>query len=102
MAKEVENKSAKINGKESIMYGELIMSCVKSPIIINGQNQGYDYETLKKIQRVDNVIETDKITQKFTFEDADFDFIKEKVKSMQWGIYSPDIIDFVTYIVELK
>jgi hypothetical protein len=102
MAKKVENKIAKISEKETLTYSELIMSCVKFPNIVEGQPQGYDYETLKKIQRVDNVIGIDKLTLDFTFEDADFDFVKSKVQSMSWGVYSTELIDFVTYIIELK
>lgn len=102
MAKKIENKIAKINEKESLTYGELIMTCVKSPLIINGQPQGYDYESLKKIKRVDDVIGSDKLITDYSFEDADFEFVKSKVQSMPWGIYSVEILNFVTYILEIK
>jgi len=102
MAKKIENKIAKISDKETLTYGELIMTCVKSPTISNGQPQGYDYETLKKIKRVDDVIGTDKLVKEYSFEDADYEFIKSKVQSMNWGIYSAELINFITYILELK
>lgn len=93
MAKKIENKLIQITEKESATYGELIMTCVKSV------ERGYDYETLKKIKRVDDVINDG---LEFTFEDADFEFIKSKVQSMQWGVYSNEILNFITYIIELK
>lgn len=102
MAKKIENKIAVLNKEYSQTYGELIMTCVKTPLIVQGQPQGYDYETLKKIQRVDSVIGTDKLVKEYSFEDADFEFLKSKVSGMSWGIYSSELIDFVTYIVELK
>mgnify|MGYP003660178648 CR=1 FL=1 len=102
MAKQIENKIAKITETETLTYGDLVMMCVKSPTISNGQPQGYDYETLKKIKRVDDVIGTDKLVKEYSFEDADFEFIKTKVQAMNWGVYSVEIINFITYIVELK
>lgn len=102
MAKKIDNKIAKISEAETLTYGELIMICVKSQTIINGQPQGYDYETLKKIKRVDDVIGADKLVTKYSFEDADFDFIKSKVQAMPWGAYSVEIIKFITYILEIK
>ena len=100
--KTIQNKVAKISEAETLTYGELIMTCVKSPNMTQGQPQGLDYETLKKIQRIDKVIGTDKLTENFDFEDSDFEFLKGKVQSMTWGIYSVALIDFVTHVIETK
>lgn len=92
--RKIENKFAKLSETESVTYGELIMTCVKN------QPNGFDYETLKKVQRVDDVIGKDKLSESFEFEDSDYDFIKQKVKDMKWGIFSVELINFVKYIIE--
>lgn len=99
--RKIVNKVVKFSEKDSATYGELIMTCVKSPELNGqGQPQGYDYETLKKIKRVDDVIGTDKLKDEFEFEDSDFEFIKRKVNSTPWNIYSTELIDFIEYVVK--
>lgn len=102
MAKEIPNKIANITPGQTPTYGELIMSCVKQPGMINGQLLPLDYETIKKIKRIDDVIGNDKLVEKYEFEDADYEFVKSKVQSMGWGLYSPEIIKFVDTVLEAK
>ncbi len=106
MAKTIENKTVKIsdgiNPMVDVTYGELILTAVKAPSVINGQQQPLDYDGLKKIQRVDNVVGTDKVQKEYVFEDADYDFIKEKVTKMNWAFYHEEFINFTDCINGVK
>lgn len=98
MAKIIENREAKISDEQTLTYGEMIMLVVKTPTMVNGQPLSLDYDTLKKIYRVDKVIGSDKLQKKFVFEDADYDYIKMKLSTMTWGFYNEEFILFTDYI----
>lgn len=102
MAKSIVNKTVSLNEKEEITYGELMMTCVKAQAVINGVPQGFTYDNLKSIGRVDDIISKDKTKPKFTFEDSDYEFIKKKVQSMKWGYYSRVLIEFSNDIINVK
>ena len=91
--KTVLNKKQTIGSQQEITYSELIMSVVKS----TNANEGFSYDTLKKIGRVDKIA-GDKTKKKLEFEDSDFDFIKEKLANMKWAFFDQVFIDFTEYI----
>lgn len=98
----IENKKVVVNEATTFTYGELIMTCVKAQQIIQGQPQPISYDTLKKISKVDDVIGTNKLTKSYDFEDADYEFIKEKVKAMPWAFYHKEFLIFTDYIDNIQ
>lgn len=90
--KTIIDKEIKVQGSDTLIYySELIMTVVKSM----NQNEGFNYDTLKKIQRVDEVCQK---KGEMKFEDSDFDFIKEKLANMKWAFFDKVFIDFTEYI----
>ena len=98
MSRTVKNNLYVISPQETLSCGELIMMKVKQLPVINGQVQPLQYDDLKKIQRVDDIIGEDKLTPSFKFEDADYDFIIAKVNSGGWPFYSKGFIEFSEFI----
>lgn len=96
--KTVENKTAKLSEQETLTYGEMIMLVVKTPTMGHNGPLPLAYDDLKKIQRVDKVIGKDKLQKEFVFEDADYDFVKEKLAKMSWGYYNEEFISFTDFI----
>ncbi len=103
MSRTVENKIMEISPSNSKTYGELIMEIVQTPRSINGTIQPLSYDDLKKIQRVDNVISANKLKSNFVFEDADYDFIKERLgaPNFGWATYNKKFIEFTEYINDI-
>ncbi len=108
--KTIENKKVVINvqisseGNLSTVavpqsYAELIFSACKRP---SRPDQGYSYDELKSIGKIDDVTTKGLKAEILEFEDSDFDFVKERVKTMSWNIYDKELINFVTYIIELS
>lgn len=91
--KVLENKKVSI-GNVEMTYVELIASQIKST-----PAEGFTYEVMEKIMRVDAFL--DKKLEKIELEDADFDFIKEKISKATWAIYDTQIVDMVKYIKSL-
>lgn len=91
--KTVENKKLKIPGDVE-EYSDLIMICVKNP-----PQGGYNVDEMRKRIKVMDVIE--KGGDSLGFEDADYECVKQCVKSMRWASVHKDIIDFVDYISKL-
>lgn len=83
---------------DSISYAELIDICIKvSP------PGGLSYDAMKKISRVEpGVGKENRDVEVIELEDADFDFVKEKVKSMTWAFYHKEFVNFQEYIEQLK
>lgn len=103
--KTVQNKKVKIESKGEVKesvektYGELIfIACNRS----DNPTGTFTYEDLKKVKRIDDAVSNKKEGEDICFEDADFENVKNKVKTMGWGFYSPEIIEFVEYIDTLK
>jgi DhnA family fructose-bisphosphate aldolase class Ia len=95
MAKKIINTITKLDG-ENTTYGEIIMLAVKAPDIRdNGTAVGIDYDKMKQIKRIDDIIGTDKLKQDFVFEDSDFKFVVEKLKKTGWTGYDPALITVI-------
>jgi len=77
-------------------YSEIIFDHCKTP---NNPEKGFSYEEIKQITRIETVC--DKTKESLEVEDADLDFIKNKIKKANWGFYDKNIIDFVEYIINL-
>lgn len=88
----IKNETTKLQKTDKVedgtlTYGDLIMLCV------NKQEQGgVTVEQMKKNFRISDVIE--KGGDKFDFEDADFELVKQKVNAMSYPISHKDIIKF--------
>ena len=92
--KTVENKKLEVPGNIE-KYSDLIMLCVTNP-----PQGGYDVAEMRKRLKVMDTIERG--GDNLEFEDADFDCVKQCIKSMRWAFIHKEIIDFVDYISELK
>lgn len=88
--KTVENKNLKIPGDVD-KYSGLIMVCMRNP-----PQGGYDVEEMRKRIKVMDVL--DKGEETLEFEDADFECVKQCVKSMRWASIHKEILEFVDYI----
>lgn len=91
--KTLENKRLKIPGGIE-RYSDLIMICIKNP-----PQGGYDADEMRKRIKVMDVI--DKGGETLEFEDADFECVKQCVKSMRWASIHKEILGFIDYIFGL-
>lgn len=109
MAKKVENKKITItfervgqNGIEQLpvetTYFELIYGACKRP---SNPQSGYSWDDIEKINRVKEYYEGSKDAQEVSVEDADINFIVERVKSNTWNTFDKTLLDFKKYIDKL-
>ncbi len=103
MSRTIENKVKDLSPTISETYGDWIMLIVKTPRVVNGQAQPINYDDLKKIKRVDDVVTGDKLKQKFIFEDSDYDFIKERLtaSTFGWPYYHKFFLEFTEYLIDV-
>lgn len=92
-------KNEKTTFPLELSYGKLILDC--SDRGSNSQT-GFTTEDIRKISKVEKVIKTHENENKIKMEDADFEFVKEKVRTMTWKYRKMELVDFVDYIKSLK
>lgn len=80
-------------------YGKLIMDC--SDRASNPQ-AGFTTDDIRKITKVEKVIKTHEEQEQIKMEDADFEFVKERVSTMNWKFRKIELVEFVDYIKSLK
>lgn len=106
MAKKVENKKITIsferlgqNGIEEMpletTYFELIYGACKRP---SNPQSGYSWDDIEKINRVKDYYEQSKGVDVVSIEDADVDFIVERVKTNTWNTFDKNLLHFKKYI----
>ena len=78
-------------------YFELIYGACNRPTNPQG---GFTYEEIKSIDRVKNALKSD--LESADVEDADFEFIKNRVSTNHWTSSSIEIADFIDYIKDIK
>lgn len=115
--KHIEDKKIKVlvpanlNGgqtkEQEFSYIALINDNCKLP-----KEGGFTYDLMCKISRIEGSIikgtklfESQKTRDKkmgISFEDADFEFIKEVVNKINWAFYAKEFIEFTDYINSIK
>lgn len=106
MAKKVENKKVIITfeqytakGIQEVQtetnYFELIYGACKRP---SNPQSGYSWDDIEKINRVKDYYEQSKGVDVVSIEDADVDFIVERVKTNTWNTFDKNLLDFKKYI----
>lgn len=99
--KNIENKGLELNVPElkqpiKTTYFQLILDQVKAT-----PKEGFSYDLMKKVSRVDLLLDKAIVWAEVPVEDADLEFIKEKINGAQWAFYAPEIIEFMEYIKAL-
>lgn len=81
-------------------YFEVFYESCKRPAQKEG---GFTWEMIEKINRIKKVYETakTKVGEKIKVEDADFEFIKERVLSNTWSTFDENLLDLKNYIEKL-
>lgn len=82
-----------------LTYGKLILDC--SDRASNPQT-GFSTDEIRKINKIEKVVKTHEDKEHLKFEDADFEFLKEKVSTMTWRFRKTELVEFVDYIKSLK
>ncbi len=91
--KAITNKTIIIQGKETT-YAKLISEHIQV-----APQGGLTYDLMCKISRVLPTLE--KGGEAIELEDADFEFVKEKITNAVWGFYSEEFKNLVDYIKSL-
>lgn len=116
MAKKVENKKITIsferlgqNGIEEMpvetTYFELIYGACKRP---SDPKSGYSWDDIEKINRIKEYYDKiekskdEKSKESVMVEDADIDFIIQRVATNNWNTFDKNLLDFKKYIDNLK
>lgn len=94
--KTVENKTTKIKVSEDkyLTYADLLSIVIDKPI-----REGITLDEMRRDLRILDVIKQE--TETLSFEDKDFEIVKEAVKSSKWAIRHEDLLEFASYISEL-
>lgn len=81
-------------------YFEVFYESCKRPAQKEG---GYSWEMIEKINRVKKVYEDSKtkVGEKIKVEDADFEFIKERVLSNTWSTFDESLLELKKYLEKL-
>ena len=95
----INEKNESIIFPLEINYGKLIMDC--SDKASNPQT-GFTTEDIRRITKVEKVINTYKDKEQIKMEDADFELVKERVSKMTWKFRKIEFVEFVDYIKSLK
>jgi hypothetical protein len=80
---------------ETLTYSSLITAVLNVPP--QGGYSAQDIETRIKIRAV-----MKESNGEILLEDSDFSYLKGLVKNMRWGIEHQDLLNFCTYIENLK
>lgn len=80
---------------ELITYAELLKNVMQQR-----KPEGYSFDDMRKDFRVLDVISA--ASEEITLEDADFDHLKSKMKTMRWAIVHKDLIQFEDDINSIK
>jgi len=91
--KVIINKTISLQGSD-ISYADLMKEQLKV-----APKEGFSYELMSKIGRVLPKLEAN--GKKIELEDADFEFLKEKIVTATWGMYSPEFVKMIDYIKSL-
>jgi len=95
--KKFENKKTEItNGESTMSYAQLAGVCIKN---INPQ-KGLTLEEMRQGIKVMDILE--KEPESIELEDADYNFLLQKVNTMPWAMYHKDVIAFADAVKEAK
>lgn len=98
--KTIQNKRTTIEqnadgGVELITYAELLKNVMQQR-----KPEGYSIDDMRKDFRVLDAIGL--APEEITLEDADFDHLKSKMKTMRWAVIHKDLIQFEDDINSIK
>lgn len=92
--KTFENKETKIKNKDvNVTYKDLAHMCVNHV----DPSKGMSGEEMRLTIRVIDSLQEESIN----LEDADADFLKQKVEEMKWAQAHKDILAFIDYVKNL-
>lgn len=79
-------------------YSKLVFDVMNRP----GDGKGFKYEEIKLLGRIEKAIDAiDKEKNELELELADFNILKEKLKTMTWLVPKKEYVDFTDYINSL-
>jgi hypothetical protein len=81
-------------------YFDLFYECCKRPMQKGG---GYTWEAIEKINRVKEICKKaqNNVGEIVEVEDADFNFIKERVLSNTWSTFDSSLLDLKNYLEKI-
>lgn len=91
--KTIENKLVTVNGKD-VTYADLTKEHLKA-----APQGGFTYDLMAKVGRVLPKLEAGGET--IELEDADFEFLKEKITTTTWAFYDVEFVKMIDYIKSL-
>lgn len=92
-----DNQSV-VDSVQELTYSKLISECCNKA---SDPKAGFSYNDIKSIDRVKTALAAEK-DGLIDFEDADYEFVKDKVINERWLIADMQFIEFVDYIKDLK
>lgn len=113
MSKKIENRKVTLEVEQNVKgqglidvkieatYFELIFGACKRP---SDPRAGYTWDDIEKINRVKSLYDKSKeegVTE-VECEDSDYDFIMDRVETNTWATISHEILEFRTYLKNLK